>query len=259
MSFNVIVGHGKFTKICFDHVKRALLWTGERTGATGTIVLGAHDLAPGYELPPDAIIYNFEQVDPAVSVFKEDSPYLKRLKEHRVFDYSTVNVNRLKYLHGIDAEYVPLRYSPEFHSSITARVRRDRRGTALPLFYGSMNARRRDFCEANRSRLMAYFGLWGRTLYSRLGATKALVNVHYYPSAIFEIVRCSIALANGIGVMSEHSTDAFHYPISDLFHTLPEITERLLKGDYPDGNQQLVEWLNTGSMLDVFDEIDWDE
>ena len=257
MSFRVLLSPDPFAKRCFSTVGKALTWAGKRTGAEGTILLGAHTLNQKM-IKEDWIIYNFEQVDPSVAVFKEGSKYIDLLRNRRVFDYSKVNIERLKDLYGIEAEFVPLGYAPTMHNPAITGYRRNCEEFDRALFYGSMNRRRDKFLETLEDKVDTFFGLWGDYLSTALAKSSVLVNVHFYTSSIFEIVRCCEALANGVPVLSELSIDSGQYGIDDMFFDLPEIRRRVMEGDIPCGPIQLSNWINNSpTMLDTMSGIDW--
>lgn len=176
----------------------ALLSRGFEAGDRRAIVFGANLLErAGLEPPPDAILYNLEQVTP-------DSPWfpaatLARLRRHRVWDYSAANVARLAAL-GVAATHVPIGYHP-----VLARIERAAEDLDV-LFYGSLNERREavlDGLEARGLQVASVFGVYGAERDALIARAKLVLNVHYYAARVFEIVRVSYLLANRRCVVSE--------------------------------------------------------
>jgi SAM-dependent methyltransferase len=168
------------------------------------IVLGAHLLNEHglNALPPDAIIYNSEQVDRDSPWLQ--GPYLRALKKRRVWDYNAENAQRLRALGAQSVRYVPVGYVPELQ-----RIPR------LPeeadvLFYGSVNERRQKILDALRARglkLLALFGSYGEARDRAIASAKVVLNMHFYEARIFEIVRAAYLLTNGKAVVAELDPD----------------------------------------------------
>ena len=167
------------------------------------IILGANLLPgmPGIKVPPKAILFNLEQITPGSDWL---SPaYLKLLKRHTVWDYSTYNIEQLAIL-GIDnVAHCPLGFSDPMHCMTPA----DDRDIDI-LFYGSINERRLAMLEHMATaglKIEVLFGVYGDERDAMIARSRIVLNVHYYPAKIFEIVRISHLLANGVCVVSEDS------------------------------------------------------
>lgn len=167
------------------------------------IVLGAN-LLPRHPqaLPADAIVVNLEQVAPGSKWMVP--AYIDILAgAGTVWDYSRANIDALREL-GIAADLVPIGFVPAL-----------RRIAAQPsdidvLFYGSVNDRRNDVLQALRARgqrVEAVFGVYGRERDALIARAKLVLNIHYYDSKVFEIVRVSYLLANAVCVVSERGSD----------------------------------------------------
>lgn len=166
------------------------------------IVLGAN-LLPRHPqaLPADAIVFNLEQVTPGSKWFTD--AYLQILSRHHVWDYSDGNIAALRAL-GIPAAHVPIGFAPGL-----ARIERQPEDIDV-LFYGSLNERRRrilDELRARGLRVEAAFGLYGRERDALIARARIVLNMHFYESKVFEIVRVSYLLANGVCVVSEAGAD----------------------------------------------------
>lgn len=167
------------------------------------LVLGAHLLsADQMEMfPAGTIIYNLEQVDAGSPVWTP--AYFNLLNRLEVWDYSQRNIERLAGL-GLKCriQHVPVGYVPEL-TRITPGETED----IDVLFYGSINERRirviREL-EGMGLKVQAVFGVYGPKRDALIARSKVVLNIHYYDSSIFEIVRVSYLLANSKAVVSEY-------------------------------------------------------
>lgn len=167
------------------------------------IILGAN-LLPGMQeirVPPKAVLFNLEQITPGSEWL---SPaYLKLLKRHTVWDYSTYNIEQLAELGIDDVVHCPLGYSNPMQCMQPATEH-----DIDILFYGSLNERRLAVLEQMATaglKIEVLFGVYGDERDALIARSRIVLNVHYYDSKIFEIVRISHLLANGVCVVSEDS------------------------------------------------------
>jgi hypothetical protein len=168
------------------------------------IVFGAHllDEQGCAALPPDAILYNSEQI-------QADSPWLsssycRALRRHPVWDYSAENVRRAAELGVGTLRHVPLGYVPELARIPPASEDID------VLFYGSINQRRRvvlQALEAAGLKVTALFGVYGEERDRAIARAKVVLSMHFYEAKIFEIVRVAYLLSNAKAVVSECGPD----------------------------------------------------
>lgn len=177
-----------------------LLWFGENPPPNDlkTIVLGAH-LAK--ELKPGSIIYNMEQINSG-SVFVNEG-YIKMLREFEVWDYSHRNIEELKKL-GIEAKYCGVGYVSEL-----TNIKSPENPEIDVLFYGSINERRMKICNELSKQCNVYVACdcYGEERDKLIARTKIILNIHFYPSKVFELVRVSYLLANKKCVVSEYGDD----------------------------------------------------
>lgn len=166
------------------------------------ILFGANLLAPNEAsmVPSDAIVYNLEQISEGSSWC---SPaYLDLLVRCRVWDYSARNIASLRRLTGnCRISHVPIGYVPQL-TRIPKRPHED----IDVLFYGSMNGRRAAVIEQlKRSGLKVHaaFGVYGPARDDLISRSKVVLNLHYYDTSIFELVRVSYLLANRRAVVAE--------------------------------------------------------
>lgn len=178
----------------------------DATSAPGeqSIVFGGHllDAQSSALLPPDAIIYNTEQMS-AESPWL-GSAYLDLLRRHPVWDYSAQNVARLRDLGVGSARYVPVGYVPELARIAPAAEDID------VLFYGSINPRRQAILDELARRglnVVWLFGKYGVERDQAIARAKVVLIVHYYESKVFEIVRAAYLLSNFKAIVAECGPD----------------------------------------------------
>jgi hypothetical protein len=169
-----------------------------RTIVLGSNLLASHDLQP----PKKPILYNLEQVN--------DDPAWMRpglfdlFRRYPVWDYSQGNIERLAARHLPRPTHVPIGYVPELTRIVAAPEDID------VLFYGSINDRRRtvlDELRARGLRVKSLFGVYGANRDAWIARSKIVINIHYFESKVFEIVRVSYLLANRRAVVSERGAD----------------------------------------------------
>lgn len=150
-------------------------------------------------LPDEVVIYNLEQIDGANAWC---SPaYLGLLRRCRVWDYSARNLSALAELGVHHAAHVPVGYVPQL-----TRIQRAGAEDIDVLFYGSLNERRRNVLERLRGlglNVRGVFGVYGEQRDALIARAKLVLNVHYYETSIFELVRVSYLLANRTAVVAE--------------------------------------------------------
>jgi predicted SAM-dependent methyltransferase len=183
--------------------------------ASRAIIFGAHllDADSARAIAADAIIFNSEQID-ANSPWLSGS-YMDALKTHQVWDYSAENAQRLTE-RGVQAvQHVPLGYLPEL--SRIAPVVED----IDVLFYGSLNPRRQlvlDELQRRGLKVTTLTGCYGEARDQYIARSKVVLNLHFYESKVFEIVRVSYLLSNFKAVVAECGTGTSIEP--DLLQAL---------------------------------------
>ena len=152
------------------------------------------------EIPSGSVIYNFEQIS-------DQSPwigpvYRELLSRFTVWDYSRRNLTAISSLADHhDVHLVPVGYMPQL-TRIPAAPSED----IDVLFYGSVNQRRHAILSALEQaglRVMVETRAQGAVRDALISRAKVVLNLHFYPSAIFEIVRVSYLLANRKAVVGE--------------------------------------------------------
>lgn len=166
------------------------------------IVFGANLLGDASVdvLPPGTIIYNLEQIGESSSWCSPT--YLRLLQSYQVWDYSARNIASLARLGvTVKVKHVPVGYVPELTRIMAAPVE-----DIDVLFYGSMNERRHTVISQLRQADLnahAVFGVYGPARDALIARSKVVLNMHYYETNIFELVRVSYLLANRKAVVAE--------------------------------------------------------
>jgi hypothetical protein len=192
-----------------------------------TLVFGAHLLPvfQGVIEGGDYIIFNSEQVTDESTWFTE--AYLGLLKRYPVWDYSQNNIRELAKL-DVSAKYCEIGYNPCMSNIALGKSATILGGLSSPLrvdyapatqgnpvgvfdvlFYGSVNDRRQYIIDALKAKGLNVVALTGYGAYrdKYIKTAKIVLNMHYYDSAIFEIIRVSHLLANKKCVVSEVGDD----------------------------------------------------
>ena len=166
------------------------------------IVLGWHLLTRQQEkaLPTGTVLYNLEQLDEKNAELRGR---LITLAEHcEIWEYSRRNIEIL-YGAGFPGvlRHVPVGTVPEL-TRIAPAAEQD----IDVLFYGSLNPRRaRILDELKKSGLnvQAVFGVYGAERDALIARAKVVLNLHYYDSNIFEMIRVSYLWSNRKAVVAE--------------------------------------------------------
>jgi len=175
------------------------------------ILVGAHLLDHGVidRLPEGTILLNSEQLQ------AEDSGWtgvmLHAARRFEIWDYSPRNVARLEQAAGAHTRLLPIGY----HAALD-RIAPAAEQDIDVLFYGSINPRRRAVLDGLATaglRVEHLFGVYGSDRDAVVARSKLVLNVHYYPTHIFEIVRVFYLMANGKAVVSEVAADTAVDPV----------------------------------------------
>jgi len=194
-----------------------------------TIVLGSNLLAL-YQLEPprDPILYNLEQVEGASWTYAR-TPLPDLLRRYPVWDYSEANIERLVEWQVPRPTHVPIGYVPQLTRIAPAEEDVD------VLFYGSLNERRRlilDKLQQRGLRVKWLFGVYGAARDAWIARSKVVVNIHFFPSKVFEIARVSYLLANRRAVVSEyggHRNDELDLEAGIAFADYDDVVDRCME------------------------------
>jgi len=170
--------------------------------AATNIIFGAQMLPLDYlrQLPPDTIIYNFEQTRGlAPEQIRDEVLYIA--KAFRVWEYSAANLTAW---HEIGCKYVkivPIGYAP-----ILTKIHKPKVQDIEVLFFGMSGEKRLSaFHDLSTAGLSTVFvsGMYGEARDKLIARAKLVLNVNLYDvSRIFEIARVSYLLANKKAVIS---------------------------------------------------------
>jgi hypothetical protein len=164
------------------------------------------------------IIFNSEQL-PEDSVWT--SPHYRILLEKNyVWDYSRVNLLKIKHN---NTQLIDFYYCDQL-----SRLEIKKPAKYDLVFYGSINERRKKILdEVSKSglRVKVIFGAYGGDRDGVISESRAVLNLHYYDSQIFQQIRAFYPLTNRIPIISEN------YPI----RSAPDIYKDaiFLNGDEP--------------------------
>jgi hypothetical protein len=206
---------------CFNEVTKALAEALKQLGheVTGLdnpgrpIVFNVEKWG-GITLPPDAIVFNAEQVG-SRSGIAEAMPNFHKIRNHVIWDYAQRNVEVLRSAGAERVIHCPIGYMPSM-SYIEPAPEQD----IDVLFYGSMNAKRRAILTALKNaglNVIYLFGAYDVERDAAIARAKVVLNLHYFEDAIFEIFRVSHLLANKVCVVTE---DGGCDPELEMFATL---------------------------------------
>jgi len=171
-----------------------------------SIVFGSNliaNLDAPVAFPVGSILYNLEQI-------YDGSPWLTAdliaaFRAHTVWDYSRANIGVLAG-YGVNARHVPVGYVPAL-----SRISPSPAPDIDVLFIGSLADRRLGVLRAlerQGARVVAIYGSYGPERDSVIARAKIVLNIHFHPAKVFEIVRVSYLLANRCFVVSENGADA---------------------------------------------------
>ncbi|MBY8859062.1 hypothetical protein K7711_21490 [Nocardia sp. CA2R105] len=162
------------------------------------ILFGSNTLSWwGIEIPDDTILYNLEAVTPESDWHSEE--LLELFRRYHVWDYNRHNVAALRAAGVPRVQYVPIGGVPEL-DRIRPAVTQD----IDVLFVGTYSAKRAAPIEQLQQagyNAQLREGVWGAQRDDLYARAKIVLNLH--GPTIFEVVRVSYLLANGIFVISE--------------------------------------------------------
>ena len=192
------------------------------------IILGAHLLDENtvQTINSNAIIYNFEQIDPASPWL--NFTYLNLLKNHLVWDYSINNINILNTIGINNVQHLQLGYVNQISRIIKQPIQ-----DIDVLFYGSTNSRRElilNELKKHGLNVVTLFGVYGSERDDFISRSKLVINIHFYESKIFEIARISYLLANEVCVLSETGYDPIEKDFANalIFSPYDELIEKCI-------------------------------
>lgn len=167
------------------------------------IIVGGSLARTEDEIPDSAIIWNMEQA----GTYHFHPDYVSLMKRCRTWDYNTTNMERLKFLYDIDAEFVPFGYVPNLETPWPATSQ-----DIDVCFLGSLMStdRRSVTRECVRLGLSLFisdncYGPHKAEIYAR---SKVVLNMHFHSAKIMESLRIGYALANRKAVVCQVDQDS---------------------------------------------------
>lgn len=218
VAFNIIPLHAIFGDTA-EAMRHGLAELGffaqvSQTVATPAInlVFGANLLNDWSALAPETtVIFNLEQLGSGAD--SVNPTYLENLRRYVVWDYSQRNIDWLLQS-GVNprAAWVPLGYAPTLER-VPANAVQD----IDVLFYGTLNDRRQHVLDGLRARNLNVVSLhqapqFKTDLDGYISRAKVVLNLHFYETHIFEIVRVSYLLNNRKAVVAEVNPNTDIYP-----------------------------------------------
>ena len=151
-------------------------------------------------IPPNTIVFNVDQIDEGSIVLPKD--YIEQLNRFVIWDYSLRNIKRIQSkISTVRIQHVEIGYAP-----ILTRIREVETQDIDVLFYGALNARRKNILDKLVElgfKVIFFDTAYGEERDNYIARAKVVLNVHYYEAKIFEIFRVSYLLANSKAVVSE--------------------------------------------------------
>ena len=176
----------------FDEYNRAVTILTQRT-----VVFNAHSYPA--EVPPGAIIYNFEnlgvQVDP------------RRYAGYPVWEFSAAQVAKYPY----PVTHVPVGWHPSMKTF--ERLPPDQRDIDV-VFCGSINERRVKVLKEMQGKglkVAHLFGVYGPERDAVIARSKVALNMFYYEGGVFPALRVAHMVANGVPVVSEACAEGWEF------------------------------------------------
>ena len=171
------------------------------------ILIGCHllskDLIP--EIPTDTIIINTEQVYSGAADWNPNT--FEWISKFQVWDYSEKNILNLNALGITQVKHLKIGYQKELN-----RIKKIEAKDIDVLFYGSVNDRRGKILNALKEsglNVQHFFGVYGAEKDVLIQRSKVVLNLHFYDSQIFEIIRVFYLLTNSIAVVGEVNPTTF--------------------------------------------------
>lgn len=165
------------------------------------IIIGCHLLDPAYisQVPKTSIILNTEQVDSGQPTWNPN--IFTWAAAFETWDYSHRNIQKLREMGASNVKFLQL----GFHEKLV-RIKKAEQQDIDILFYGSMNERRLNVVEQLRRHgcnVRTEFGVYGPERDALISRAKVVLNLHFYSSEIFEIVRVFYLMTNSKAVVAE--------------------------------------------------------
>jgi hypothetical protein len=169
-----------------------------RINETGiNIIFGAHIDPSNLKIPKNSIIFNTEQL--TENSAWTNNEYKKILDQHYIWDYSIKNLNCITHANKSLINF--------YYLSELSRINLENEKKFDLLFYGSINERRRRILEDLEKmglNIKVIFGVYAKARDQYFSECKAILNLHFYESQIFQQIRTFYPLINNLPVISEN-------------------------------------------------------
>lgn len=168
------------------------------------IIIGCHliQYKDSYSIPMNSIVLNTEQLSSELGNWNEN--LISWISTFETWDYSITNVNALKENGISTAKHLKIGY----HIGLKT-IQKSQFQDVDILFYGSLNGRRQSMIERLEKagfKMKTLFGVYGQERDQWIARSKVILNIHYYATEIFEIVRCFYPMINAKAIVSEMNT-----------------------------------------------------
>ena len=148
----------------------------------------------------DIIIVNLEQLS---DIKWGNSTYMSILKLFKVWDYSIDNIKWLMNKGITDVGHMIIGKTLAFKNFIPTLIK-----DIDVLFYGSINRRRKSILNSLKQsgiNVIIKSNLWGVERDTFIRRAKIVLNIHFYETAILEVLRIFPVIANNEFIISENS------------------------------------------------------
>jgi hypothetical protein len=159
-----------------------------------------NDIGKNYKI----ILVNLEQLGSSSELVTGD--YLECLMGNKLFDYSDWNIRFLRGKFSINPDAIEFPFFPSVNKNFIEYSSSKKEFDFS--FYGAINDRRLKILKNILSRgytIDVIKNIYGPHLVERIKKSKAVLNIHYYDSKIFETTRCIGPVGMGWPILSEDS------------------------------------------------------
>ncbi len=152
------------------------------------------------QIPSTSIILNTEQLGGVFSDWNQN--IIKWFESNlELWDYSDKNIKYLKQLGIKNVKKLNIGYQPELRNLVN-----NNDYEIDVLFYGCINERRKYILEELHNKglkVKTLFGVYGKQRDQWIRHSKLVLNLHFYDTQIFEIVRVFYLQTNSVAVVGE--------------------------------------------------------
>ena len=243
ISFNVYIELALLIKFSLNDIGyKCLINKNLINKSSRNIVLGAQffKISESKKLPKDTIIFNTEPIEATRKEWKEK--LIRFVKEgYEFWDYNNKNI---RYFHALG-----FKNNKEFIFGYNSNLKKIKKINFSErdidiLFYGSLNKRRYEILNSlsqNGFRVQHLKKVFGELRDSYISRSKVVLNLHFYSSQIFEIVRVFYLVTNGSFVISELNQKTTVNPLYKNYAVCCPYEEIIDNVNYFMNNESLIE------------------